>query len=68
VHKLLPALMIAAALAFGLGYLSSPTHAQDTDQTQAGSDQSQTEESAQPDDSGSPLMDPDQEPGDDSDQ
>jgi hypothetical protein len=53
VYGLLTALMLAAALAFGFGYVSSPTYAQDTDQTEAGSDQTPMDESAQPDDAGS---------------
>jgi len=48
--------MFASALAFGFSYVSSPTYAQGTDQTEAGSDQAPTDESAQPGDSGSDQM------------
>jgi hypothetical protein len=56
VYRLLTALMFASALAFGFGYVSSPTYAQGTDQTEAGSDQAPTDESARPDESGSDEM------------
>ena len=61
VYRLLAALMLASALAFGFGYVSSPTHAQGTDQTEAGSDQAPTDDSAQPDNSGSDEMGTDED-------
>jgi hypothetical protein len=61
VYRLLTALMLASALAFGFGYVSSPTYAQDTDQTEAGSDQAPTDQSAQPDASGSDEMGTDED-------
>lgn len=60
-QRLLTALMLASALAFGLGYISSPTYAQDADQTEAGSDQTPTDNSAQPADSGSDEMGTDED-------
>lgn len=60
-HRLLTALMFASVLAFGFGYVSSPAYAQDSDQTEAGSDQAPTDESAQPDDSDSDQMGTDED-------
>lgn len=60
VHKLLTALVLTSALAFGFSYGSSPAYAQD-DQTEAGSDQAPTDESAQPDASQSDEMGTDED-------
>jgi hypothetical protein len=48
-YRLLTTLAFVAALVFGFGYVPSPTYAQDTDQTEAGSDQAPTDGSAQTD-------------------
>ena len=41
--RLLTALMFAAALVFGFGYVSSPTYAQDTDQIEEATTEAECE-------------------------